>query len=211
MSLLDTVEAKLLSLLDPVIRPIKGLWNLITKGINAITEIKDTIEATATTFTNLTNSLRHFQATPHFKHRVISAPRAIENVKQLTQVPFDIVEKIKDLAKIFKSKIGTEVPKPSEIAAETEGVDELGASIRKLGPKVSQAFEKGLGWFALILDAIESVNQTFKDVNAILLDLQEVVDDLSNLDGLFLPQKNPRKTVDTADGKMRIRVGNLHR
>ena len=208
MGLLQLLEDKIIQLLQPILRPIQPLITIFTSlkentiGIfTAGTELTDSIKA-------LLDSIEHFQEKPHVKSRVISLPRIVTNIQELVALPGQVVDAFKDLWNTLKNKIDPETAFDVE---ELEGLEDLRAIVTKFGSAIAEGFEKFLGIFALIVDSLVAIRSSITDIQTLVDAAQTVVDDLTNLDLVFLPQNNPRKTLALEDGgTIRIRVGNLH-
>lgn len=207
MGIFDFIEQKILSLLAPILGPIRGLVGIFTHlkdntiGIlDAGTKLVQSIESTY-------EKIRHFSTAPKLKTRVISVPRVAENLGILAQVPAQIIQAFRDLVEQLRTKLRPESFNVDEI----EGLEDLRGIVRKLGSRIAAGFEKILGIVSLIVDALVTIRATINDLQTIVDSVATVVDDLSNLEGLFLPQTNRRKTLALEDGgKIKVRIGALH-
>jgi DNA repair ATPase RecN len=150
--------------------------------------------------------IRDFKSRPAWKNRVVSVPRVIDNIQQLVAVPNEVFTAVRDLFQQLKGKIEPGTFNPEEI----EGLEDLRGAFSRLGPKITGAFEKVLGVLAIILDSLVTVRQVIDDLKTIVDDVKKVREDLENLDGLFLPQNNKRKTIQSDIGPLSVRVGKLH-
>lgn len=207
MGIIDLLEAKIASLLSPILGPVKALVSIFTHFKENTLGIIDAgtklIQSTEGTY----EKIRHFSTAPKFKTRVVSVPKVAENLGALAQAPGQIIRAFQDLVRQLRSKLRPESFNIDEI----EGLEDLRGIIRKFGSKIAAGFEKILGVFALIVDALVTIRSTIDDLQAIVDSVATVVDDLSNLEGLFLPQNNPRRTLTLDDGgKIKVRIGNLH-
>jgi predicted Zn-dependent protease with MMP-like domain len=152
-------------------------------------------------------AIKNFKSRPEWKNRVISVPKAIENITALAQVPSQVATAIKDLIQQVRSKVSTEAFNVDEL----EGIEDLRGLFTRLGGRLAQGFEKILGIVAIIVDALVTCRATIDDLQSIVDAIKTVRQDLENLDGFFLTQKNPRKLLRTQDGEtFNIRVGSLH-
>lgn len=205
--LTDRLLAQLADKLAPIIGPVKGLFNLFTKFKDETLGVFQKGDALFEEVLSEYTKIRDFKSQPAWKNRVISVPRAIDNIQNLIQVPSQIVSAAKDLFAQFKGKFQTaEVPEIEDV----EGLEDLTKLFKGLGGKIATGFEKALGFLAIVLDAIVTVNQVLDDLKTIVDDVKQVREDLENLDGLFLPQHNRRKTIQSDDGPIRLRIGKLH-
>jgi len=206
VALLDPIINRLAALFAPVVGPIKGLINIITKFKQNTVGLLDKGQHFYEGIGRLFDSIKNFQEKPHWKSRVVSVPRAVKNIKELTQIPVDIFNRVKELFQTLREQTN-----PAELEpAELEGVEDLRAFGLKLGTKLGEAFGKVLDVAGIILQILIAINTALDDLNGIIDDANTFVEDFNNLDGLFLPQKNPRKIVQSTDGPLRLRIGSLH-
>lgn len=211
MSLLDTIENKLLELLNPIIAPIRAAIQLVVKPIQEIKGLAGVIQDCAQLIDEIIAGVKNFQAQPHWKSRVINGPKAFSKLKRLSEIPGEIVNAIKDIFKQLKEASGQAENPAEALEADAEGVEALKTSVSKLGPKIGQVFEKALGIVAIIVQALSQTRKAFDDLKTVLTDLKEIIDDFNKLDGIFLQQNNGRRVIDTDIGKVTIRVGGLHK
>jgi hypothetical protein len=206
MSILETLENALLEKLAPILGPIKGLVSIFTKFRESTF---GTFEAGNKLFEEVLSEyekIRTFKERPMWRNRVVSVPRVIDNFQKLVAIPEQVFAAFKDLTAQLKGKI-----KPGTFdVEELEGLEDLRGVFSRLGPKITAGFEKVLGIFAIILDALVTTRATIDDLKKIVDAVKTVREDLENLDGVFLPQNNSRKTIQSDIGPIRIRVGKLH-
>lgn len=207
MGLIQILEDKIISLLSPILGPLKPLVTIFTKFRDNTVGILDAgthlIRSTESTY----DKIRHFTTSPKFNTRVVSVPRVAENIGVLARVPSDIIHAVKDLIDQLRNKLRPEKFNVDEL----EGIEDLRGIIGKLGTRIAAGFEKILGIVTLLVDALVTIRSTITDLQSIVDSVAEVVDNLSNLEGLFLPQSNSRETVTLTDGtKMKLRIGSLH-
>lgn len=207
MALIDDLENRLLTALAPVLGPIRGLISIVAR-------FKETTVGTFTDAVSLFTEIeqewakiKNFTVQPHWKNRVISVPLVVNNLTVLAKVPGDIFIKLRDLFKLLKTKV-----QPATFnVEELEGLEDLRGLFGRLGPRVAQGFEKVLGVLALLLDVLVTIHDAINDLKSVVDDLRTITDDLDHLDGLFLQQRNPRKTISSADGPLKLRIGHLHK
>jgi len=205
--LTDLIWNKIVELLQPILGPLRPLVKIFgalkenTIGIlSAAQKLVDSTE-------QVISDVRNFKAKPQFKNRVISVPRAVDNVQALFAIPDRIIAAVKDLVSQLRNKVDPAAFNVEEL----EGLEDLRGIIRKFGTKLAAGFEKLLGIASLIVDALVTIRASIDDLQTIVDSLQEIVSDFSNLDGLFLPQNNPRRTEALREGgSIKIRVGSLH-
>lgn len=206
MSLLDTIENAILEKLSPILGPLKGLVNLFTKFRDTTVGTFDAGNKLFEEVLSEYQKIRDFKSRPAWKNRVVSVPRVIDNIQQLVAVPNQVFTAVRDLFQQLKGKIEPGTFDPEEI----EGLEDLRGAFSRLGPKITTAFEKVLGVLAIILDSLVTVRQVIDDLKTIVDDVKKVREDLENLDGLFLPQNNKRKAIQSDIGTLHVRVGKLH-
>jgi hypothetical protein len=186
------IEAAIAALLKPLISQFADTIKVVTHIYDYTLGIVDDGTKLFDSITNEIDQITHFKFVAQWKNRVISVPKVFDNIQQLIAIPGKIVEAIKNLI----ADIGTKF----KGAGAAEAVEEV---------------IPGVGQVIGVVTIISQVLVTIKDA---LAQLQTVVDaittvrkDITNLDVLFLPNQNPRKNLELADGgSIKIRVGKLH-
>jgi methyl-accepting chemotaxis protein len=216
--LLSPIIAAIEAFLSPILKPLKQLADTFTQVFTKVPETVGKAQDTVNEIFDIYDEIKNFTLQPAWRNRVVSVPRAIENIKRLAAVPQEILNVVKDLIKQVKESFGKFDER--ELAQDIEGIGEadiaesseaISKFFGKLGPKLAKIFEKILGVAAVILQVLQNVEQTIDDIKTVVDDLKEVLDDLNHLDGIFLPQNNPRRILQLEDGgSIKIRVGNLH-
>jgi hypothetical protein len=198
---------QLLQLLAPIIKPVTGLVSIFTAFKDNTVGIIDAATSLVQTIERTFNEIKNFKTKPQFKNRVISVPRAVDNLETLAQVPGKIIQSVRDLVEQLRNKL-----QPAAFNIDDlEGLEDLRGAVSKLGGRIAAGFEKILGIVTLVVDALVTIRSTIRDLQTIADSVEAVISDLSALDGLFLPQNNPRKTVVTTSGdSLKLRLGNLH-
>lgn len=171
---------------------VGGIYGLLTQLWSKVTQIKtNTLNIFANLNTLLSDveqivdDIKNFDINPKWNTRVISAPKAVEHIKDLYDVPARIIDDVKDLVKQLKEKV-----EPAEVNVEdVEGLDGIPTKLLKAGEKI-------LGWATLIIDSLISIESAIADLNDIASTLRRTLEDLQGLDALFLPQGSTKKTVD---------------
>ena len=201
------IEDRILSLLSPILGPLKGIVGIATKFKDNTTGILDAATSLITEIEQEYSAIKNFKERPQWKNRVISVPHAIKSTTDLAKIPSVVIAAVKDLVSQVRTKL-----EPATVELEgIEGIDDLRALGLKIGGRVASVFEKVLGFMSLILDALVTIRATIDDLKTVIDSIRTVRQDLENLDGLFLTQKNPRKIEALADGgTIKIRVGSLH-
>jgi hypothetical protein len=212
MSLLSTLEDRILSALSPIIGPVKAIVSLVTNFWQTATSLLNDAETLIGSILTEYNEIKNFKSRPAWKNRVISVPKALDNITRLAQIPSEIANAIKDLVAKIKGRVTGGASDVEDLASDVEGLEDLRGLFAKLGPKVLKIFEKVLGVLQIIADTIDTISATIKDLQTIVDDIKIVRQDLENLDALFLSQKNSREFVPLKSGKkLRLRIGSLHK
>jgi phage-related protein len=212
MSLLSTLEDRILNALSPIIGPIKAIVSLVTNFWQTTTSLLSDAEALIGSILTEYNEIKNFKSRPAWKNRVISVPNAIDNITKLAQIPSEIANAIKDLVAQIKGRVTGGASDVEDLASDVEGLEDLRGLFAKLGPKVLRIFEKVLGVLQILADTISTISATIHDLQTIVDDIKTVRQDLENLDGLFLTQRNTREGVTLKNGKkLRLRIGSLHK
>lgn len=207
MGLIDLIETRLLTLLEPVLKPIRPLIKIFTVLRDNTIGIFDAGSDLLKEIESEYDQIRHFSARPEWKNRVISVPAVIQHVEDLTQIPSQVVAAFKDLIQNLRQKVDTTAFETDEL----EGIEDLRGIIRRLGARFAAVLERILGILTLVVDSLVTIRSTIDDLKTIVDAVRTVRENLEHLDGLFLTQKNPRKLLRTQDGEaFRIRVGSLH-
>jgi hypothetical protein len=117
-----------------------------------------------------------------------------------------------DLVKEVRGKVaGTSNPTEEAEEAIADIENSSFKTILEKFPRLFKAFEKLLGFVAIILDALESIIKGVDDLTTIVEALKAIREDIETGGPLFLKQTNKRRTETLADGtKIKIRLGNLH-
>lgn len=207
MGLIEIIEDRFIRLLSPILGPLRPLVALFTKFRDNTVGILDAASHLIETALTEYDEIKNFKSKPEWKNRVISVPKVLDNITELAQIPSRIASSVRDLISQLKGKL-----QPAKFSLDDlEGIEDLRGIFGKLGTKLAAGFEKLLGAIALIVDALVTIRATIDDLQTIVDSISTVRQDLENLDGLFLSQKNPRRVEQLAEGgTIKIRVGNLH-
>jgi hypothetical protein len=171
---------------------LSSLYNLLPTFWHKIIDIKDktlnlfeNVHKLVSNVEAVVQDIRTFEINPKWNTRVISAPRVVDHIKELYDVPSRIITDVKDLITLLREKI-----QPTEFKIEdTEGLDGAPLKIIKVGEKI-------LGFATLIVDSLVAIESALDDLNDIVDAIKTSLEDLKGLDALFLPQGNPKKSVD---------------
>lgn len=164
---------------------LHSLWAKVLDVKNKTLHIFDNLSQLVGNVEAIIRDIQNFEINPKWNSRVIVAPRVVERIKELYDVPMRIVTDVRDLVSLLKEKI-----EPAEV--NTEDIE----AIEKLPGKLVKAGEKIIGWATLIIDSLITIEQAIDDLNDITDAIRQSLEDLQNLDALFLPQGSTKKTVD---------------
>lgn len=162
-----------------------GLWGKVLEVKDKTLSLFDDINKIISGVETVINDIKTFEVNPKWNSRVILAPRVIEKVRELYDVPTRIVSDVKDLVRLLKEKI-----QPAEVNLEDV------KALDGVPTKLLRAAEKILGWVTLLLDSLLAIEAAVADLNDIVDAIRTTLEDLKGLDALFLPQSSTKKTVD---------------
>jgi hypothetical protein len=158
------------------------------------------------------HEIEHFDLNPKWQIRVLSAPDAIQNVKDLSEVPAKIFIAVKDLWSRIKSKVAT----PSQAAAEeaVASIEEAGTVegfllrvFPRLARLIGRAIAKVLAIVGLVVEGLVDVANALADIRVFVGQFRVALESLNHLDAVFLRQNKKRETLRLEDGStIRIRV-----
>lgn len=207
MALFGWLENQVIQLLSPFLGPLRPLIAIVTKFKDNTTGLLSSGVTLGNSLVRIYGKLVNFTFQPKIASRVINLPKLQQHAADLAAAPGKIIHSIEDLWSQLKNKVD---PAAFDVE-ELEGLEDLRAIFTKLGSRLAAAFEKVLGWVTLLVDALVTIRSSIDDIQTICDAVEEIIDDIANLEGLFLSQKNPRKTLQLADGgSIKIRVGSLH-
>lgn len=167
--------------------PLRRLWQFLVDFKTKTLGIFDNIHTLVSSVETEVNAIRNFQVDIKWRTRVISAPVAVQTIQDFFTAFPDIIDQIKSLAEEVRNKIN--VPETTFNPDEVEG-------LRLRPTKLIQIGEKLAGWASLIIDALSTIEQAIDQLQAIVNDVHTIRTTIENMDGIFLPQGNPKKTVD---------------
>lgn len=165
---------------------VTTIWGKVTDVFTKTKSLFSDVENLITNAETVINDIKTFSINPKWNSRVIVAPRVIERIQELYDVPTRIINDVRDLVKLLKEKVNV---------AETPDIEEV-KSLDGAPSKLLKVGEKILGWATLIIDALISIESAVADLNDIVDALKTTLEDLNGLDALFLPQTSTKKTVD---------------
>ena len=222
MGLIDTIEAKLLGLLKPVLDPLTKLWNTIKGFFTAIVEIiPKTVNLVKSTIDEV-KGWKEFRSgvgiSGGIKHGVVSWPSFKQRIEDL----FNEAIAAKDaLVHLFTDGFKKSTLKPFEDAVEAAGeLEELFSGLEKLGfkdfvarfgSKLKKAGGKIFEVLAIAQAVAEELVKVVDELQTIVNLSRDLRSTIQTGEGLFLKQTNRRKVVRLEDGgKIKVRLGNLH-
>ena len=189
-------------LFDLIGRFFTSFRDTFNKSLNLALEIKSEI-----------NEWRNFREAIPVRTGVISLPAAIDQTERLLDQIRAAWEAIVDLAREIRKQAQGQQESPTE-EAEQAVKDIEGSGIRGLlekFPKLAKGLERVLGFLAIAVGVIESIQKSIDDLSDIVDAIRAIREEIETGSTIFLQQKNQRKIVTLKDGtKMKIRLGNLH-
>jgi len=189
-------------LFDLIGRFFTGFRDSFKKAVDLAFEIKNEI-----------SEWQNFREAIPVRTGVISLPKAIDQTEKLFEQIRAAWQAIVDLAKEIQKQASGQQESPTE-EAEQAVKDIEGSGVRGLlekFPKLAKGLERVLGFLAIAVGVIESIQKAIDDITAIVDAIKGIREEIETGSTIFLSQKNPRKTVKLEDGSsFKIRVGNLH-
>lgn len=163
-------------------RLISGLESVIGQLDHAYLGVGDLITTCIQAFANAKAELTditHFYFKPAFKTRVISVPRAKEGIENLwDEIRNGLIAKFKEIE---------------------DAVNEVKRAIRG-GGSLHEPGERGLQTALNVLADVHTFLVRLGDLIKKVLEFIDIIDDIKKrietLDDLFLPNTNPKSTVD---------------
>ena len=217
MSLIDTLFAKVLAFFDPVIAPITKLWNIIKGMVTAIIDVVPKSIALVSLVGSEVLEWKNFKESLNIKTGVLNFKSARERVEQLITELLDAWHSLVDL---FSGGFKRFTVKPFEDAAEAadelvsvfEGFEKIGLKeLANLGPKIEKFGGKIFEILGIVQAVAEELVKVIDELTTIVNALKDVRETFEHGEGLFLSQKNKRKSLRLVDGGViKVRVGNLH-
>jgi hypothetical protein len=198
-----------------LVGPVSTLIVSIKQTINTAIHIFDVMQEIVDNVVDTYNEIKNFDINPNWKVRALSAPEAIDNVKDLIKVPTKLFIAVKDLVSRVKNSVNTFSNPAAEAEAAMAEAGGLESGLLRLLPRLANLIGKALARLlalaGLIVQVVLDVDNAIADIATISRELKTTVQSLNKLDVVFLKQSNSRRTVKLLDGgSMRIRVGKLH-
>ncbi len=211
MALLDLTGIK-----SAIVGPLSKLITSIRQTIDTAVHIFDVVHETINDAVEAYEIIKNFDINPHWKIRALSAPEAIDNVKELARLPTQLVIAVRDLVSRVKESISAFKSPAAEAEAAIAEAGTLEGGILRFFPRLTallgKAITRVLAIAGLIVQLVIDVDNAIADIHTIVAGFKTAFEALNKLDAVFLQQNNPRKTVVLEDGtKMKIRVGSLHK
>ena len=222
MGLIQTLEDRLLAAIKeffrPVIEPLTRFWNIIKGFFTALIDVvPETIQLVKDIIAEV-NAWRHFKQGISFKSGVINLQSVRDHIEDLIGEIIDAWSALRDLFtsgfKLPYKSIQEAVDAAEEVVTAFEdfgGRFGLREFLGKLGAKLERAGGKVFEVLALVQAVAEEALHVVRELAAIVKAIRDVRETFQTGEGLFLSQKNKRRTLKLADGSsIKIRVGNLH-
>ncbi len=199
-----------------VVGPIRTVILQLRTAIDTLTHVFETGQAIVDDTVGIIHEIQTFDVNPHWKVRVLSAPDAIQNVKDLFEVPGKIFIAVKDVWARIRSKVIT----PSQAAADeaVASIEEAGAVegfflrvFPRLARAIGKAIAKVLAIVGLVVEALIDVSNVLADIRTLVGQFRVALESLNKMDAVFLRQNKKRQTLRLEDGStIRIRVPRRH-
>jgi hypothetical protein len=222
VGLLQEIEnrllAKLTQLFQPVLGPIKRLWEILKGMFEAIVlVVPETIDLVKLVGSEVLE-WKNFKQGINFKRGVVNLQSVRDHIQDLID---ELVQAWHSVVDLFTGGFRRVAGKPFEDAAEAaaeleelfSGLGKIGLSdfLKNIGPKLEKAGGKLFEVLAIVQAVAEELLHVVRDLRSIVDATKDIRTTFETGEGLFLKQTNPRQTVTLDDGtKMRIRLGNLH-
>jgi len=212
VSLLDLLPG----IKSAVVGPIRTVILQLRTAIDTLTHVFDTCQGILDDSVGIWTELKNFELKPHWHTRALSVPDAIDNVKDLAEVPGKIFIAVKDLWSRLKSKVAT----PSQQAADeaVAAIEEAGTVegflIRvfpRLARLIGKAIAKILAIVGFVVEGLIDASNALADIRTLVGQFRVAIESLNHLDAVFLRQNKKRKTLRLEDGStIRIRIPRRH-
>lgn len=217
MSLLGDLGQRLLQplidALEKALAPFKRVIDLVKRFFTGFKDSFDKGNALATEIINEIDAWKNFTQAVPVRTGVINIPKAVEQTQKVIDEIKNAWRAIVDLFKEIKKQSQGQQEDPTTEAEDIMTDLESGGAknlIEKF-PKVAKAFEKVLGFLAVIVGVLETLQKTIDDLKTIVDAIKDIREEIEFGSTIFLQQKNARKRVNLTDGSaMSIRVGSLH-
>lgn len=222
MGFIQDIENRLLAaikkLFDPLLKPLLKLWNLLKGFFTAMIDLIPKSIHLVHTILDEISEWRHFKANVNFKGGVINLKSARDKLENLVSEAIDVWNRLRNrLTQGFKFplKAGEEAAKALEdvIVAFEDFFGDVGlrAALERIGETLSKVGGKVFEVLALVQAVCEELVKVVDDLQAFVDLTKDFRETVQTGGGLFLQQKNPRKTLKLdGGGSIKIRVGNLH-
>ena len=217
MSLLDTLLNKVLEFFQPVIGPLTKLWNILKGMVTAIIDvIPATIDLVKLVYSEVL-AWKTFKEGINVKTGVVNFKSARERIEDLIGELIDAWHALVDLFTGGFKRVTLKPFEDAEAAAQEladlfGGFGKIGLkALQDLGPKLEKLGGKLFEILAIVQAVAEELLKVVNELTTIVNAIKDVRETFQEGEGLFLSQKNPRRTVALRDGgSIKIRVGNLH-
>lgn len=212
MALLDLLPG----IKSAVVGPIRTVILQLRTAIDTLTHVFETVQGIIDDTVGIYHELQHFELKPHWQTRALSVPDAIQNIKDLSEVPGKIFIAAKDLWTRLKSKVA----QPSAQAADeaVASIEEAGSVegfllrvFPRLAKLIGRAIAKILAIVGFVVEALIDVSNGLADIRALVGQFRVALESLNHLDAVFLRQNKKRQTLRLEDGStIRVRIPRRH-
>lgn len=195
-----------------VLGPFGKLFDLISHFWTNITSLWGNISTLVSSILSEIEAWRHFRTSIAVKFRVISIPAAIDQTEEFIGIMRGAWDAVVNLWNDLKGKFETGGNPTEEAENAIKDIEESGLKgILQKFPALAKGAEKVLGFVAIVTDALASIIDAVKDLQAIVDAVKAAREEIETANTIFLKQSNPRKTLKLKDGgSIRVRIGNLH-
>lgn len=215
-----------MALFDFLLKPIVDLFNRIfggtvigklvnkvSEGIGHITTLLSRIDHLITSIRDEISAFAGWKEDVRFKSRVVNIPAAAEKIGELVTGLRDAWNAIITLVQNFREQATGSDPEQeaAQLAEDLGDAGNIGESLLRRLPKLSQGLEKLLGVVTLFVDAVVEWSDAIDQLQTIIDEITRIREAVETGETIFLSQKNPRRTLQLANGgSIKIRVGKLH-
>lgn len=179
MGLVDFFSNLWHALVDAVLRTSAHAAESAVQQVDVFSKL----EADTLNLINSINDLKHFRFDPKWKTRVISAPRAVDGIQEIFDL---VVHGIRDkFSELHQSLITLRA------ALEGHSIGHFGGSVEPAG-----RLTKVVDWIGAVYVGLQAFEAAYKSATDLVNIIDDVKQRIETLDDLFLPQGNPKTTVD---------------
>lgn len=206
-SFLDQIAAKILSFLDPILKPIRGAINLFFNfkeiTVGTVDEARGVVDDAIGAYAAIKEFSINFDRDA--KHRVVETVRAYQQIRRMAiDIPVEIWRKINELVSLgttFSKRVSTQASEITSEIEQVEGAAELKTALSKLGPRVAKIVGKAFEILGALTTMLQAWHDALAELHTIVGDLREEIEKVNRLNFIFLPQNNKREKVKLENGE----------